>query len=281
MIEQTSQLNLQTKRIRHLAELVARLAEDERKDYTNLISERSSGIKVSKSDFQKYIRESMNSRNGNGAFVEITNGLFTDFGEPMASCLMKITHQQLIHAKDEEEVKIRYKIKGIRPDNRRLIDVEEPADTFDDFKWMARNWGVDGYLMAGRNKLNKLKSAIINHSLGEIQREEIYSYTGWETINGKRGYLTGSGLLTAEGLDCSVKVELEGTQRLYRLPPPPDEVALIEAIEASLAFLDIGPNPVTVPLLLAQYAAPLRPLQSFNALMILYGPSQAKKSNTS
>jgi len=281
MIEQTGALNLQTRRIKHLAELVARLGEDDRADYINLVTDRASGIKVSKSDFQKYVRESMHSRNGSGAFVEITNGQFTDFGEPLASCMVKITHQQLIHAKNAEEAKIRYRIIGWRPDNRPLKGVEEPADTFEDFKWMAKHWGVDGYVMAGKNKLNKLKTAVINYSLKDIQREEIYSYTGWETINGQRGYLTGSGLLTAAGLDCSIKVELEGTQRLFRLPPPPDEVSVVEAALASLAFLDIGPNHITVPLLLAQYAAPLRPLQSFNALMILYGPSQAKKSNTS
>jgi DNA primase catalytic core len=281
MIEETGQINLQTRRIKHLAELVARLNEDARQDYINLITNRSSGIKVNKSDFKKYVREAMLSRNGNGAFVEITNGQFSDYGEPLASCLMKITHQQLIHAKNEEEATIRYKIVGWRPDNRYLKPVEVPADSFDDFKWMAKNWGVDGYVMVGKNKLNKLKTAVINYSLKDIQREEIYSYTGWETIDGRWGYLTGSGLLTAEGLDPSIKVELEGTQRIYQLPSPPDEVSIVEAALASLGFLDIGPNHITVPLLLAQYAAPLRPLQSFNALIILYGPSQAKKSNIS
>ncbi|GAB4440444.1 MAG: hypothetical protein Kow0031_22380 [Anaerolineae bacterium] len=223
----------------------------------------------------------MRSRNGNGALVEITNGQFTDFGEPLASCLMRITHQQLVHAKNDEDVKIRFRITGQHPAGRPLKEVEVLASEFDDFGWMSRHWGVDGYVMVGRNKLPQLKNAVINFSLKEIRREDIYSYSGWETINGRTGFLSAAGFLTAEGLDHSVKVELDGTQDHYRLPAPPDEVSLIEAIEASLAFLDIGPDNITVPLLLAQYAAPLRPLQSFNALMILYGPSQAKKSNTS
>jgi len=280
VIAQTASLSRQTIHLKHLAGLVSRLGEDDRNDFITIVTD-TKGIKTSRNDFNRLVREAIQAQNGHNYAVEITNGLFTHYGEPLASCLIKITHQQLIRSKNEDEITIRYRMQGIHPTGKTLKTVEVLADELDDFRWMSKHWGIDGFLMVGRNKLPQLKNSVLAYSMKEIQREEIFNYTGWETINGKRGFLTASGFLSADGLDTSIKVELSGTQRLYRLPEPPDEIAAATAIEASLSFLDIGPDSITVPLLLSQYAAPLRPLQSFNALMILYGPSQPKNSNTS
>ena len=52
-------------------------------------------------------------------------------------------------------------------------------------------------------------------------------------------------------------------------------------MKASLEFLDLADYPITVPLWVAMYAAPLQPFKSLNAGLWVYGSTQSGKSTLS
>ena len=111
-------------------------------------------------------------------------------------------------------------------------------------------------------------------------RERLFTFTGWVQYEGRRGYLTASGLLTADGLDTNVRVDL-GTNNLshYSLSDPPREKeSQQKAVQATLDFLRVGPRHVTAPLWAAMYAAPLTIFRSLNAVITVYGTTQSGKS---
>jgi hypothetical protein len=92
------------------------------------------------------------------------------------------------------------------------------------------------------------------------ERAVVYAHTGWRFIDSRWRFLTAAGALGADELDTAVTVDL-GSDALnrYRLPDPgpvpPAE--LREAVKASLALRQAGPEALTVPLLGAAYRAPL------------------------
>ena len=108
-----------------------------------------------------------------------------------------------------------------------------------------------------------LARAIQQISLQDVIREKVFTFTGWVEYEGKRGYLTASGLLTANGLNASIRVDLGSNNlRYYAMSEAPhDTEAQQKAVNASLDFLSVGPRRVTAPLWAAMYAAPLTSLR--------------------
>jgi hypothetical protein len=102
--------------------------------------------------------------------------------------------------------------------------------------------------------------------------------TGWVIRDGRRYFLTGSGMLGAGGLGPDALADLgQGNLRHYALPDPPPDLRL--AISASLDFLALGDKfPGAVLLWAAMYAAPLCPLKTLDAVIWVHGPTGCGKS---
>lgn len=114
-------------------------------------------------------------------------------------------------------------------------------------------------------------------SLGMVEERTTYAFTGWAEVDGRRVFLSHTGALGADGMDESTAVDL-GTEKLNRYAlPVPDEAQAADAVKASLALLDLGPDKVMAPQLCAAYRAPL-PLQPETTLWT-FGGTGAFKSH--
>jgi hypothetical protein len=114
-------------------------------------------------------------------------------------------------------------------------------------------------------------------SLGMVEERTTYAFTGWAEIDGRRVFLTSTGALGADGMDETTAVDL-GTEKLNRYAlPAPDKAQAADAVKASLALLDLGPDKVMAPQLCAAYRAPL-PLQPETTLWT-FGGTGAFKSH--
>ena len=85
----------------------------------------------------------------------------------------------------------------------------------------------------------------------------VFAHLGWRAVDGEMVFLTASGAMTATGWHPDIVVRPPAAVAGVTLadPAPPDDRNV--AIRASLAMLDIAPDPVTVPLLAAAYLAVL------------------------
>ncbi|MBU0495142.1 MAG: DUF927 domain-containing protein [Chloroflexi bacterium] len=261
----------------HLAHLVIRLAPAAQGRYIREICDRHR-LCVAK-DFRQLLEAvAAGSNNGAGAF-EIIDGHLTCYGEPLGNWAAQITHE-LIQDDGLNPPAIVYTVAGELDTGDKLEPVEVRAEDFEGMRWVGKHWGARPIIYVPPGRVYQLRRAVQEVSRAELQRERVYTYTGWATVEGQRRYLTASGGLGADGLDPAVRVDL-GNNNLgrYALPAPPAD--LRPAIAASLEFLDLAPPGVTLPLWLAMYAAPLAPIQTLNAIMWVYGITQSGKSTLS
>ncbi len=212
-------------------------------------------------------------------FADVRDGQLCFMGEPLGNFHAHITHEQAVddglHAPC-----VRYTISGKLANNLPLPTVQVDARDFARLDWIPGHWGMRPIINLPPGKQHLLARAIQEVSLASVIQERVYTYTGWTEMNGKRGFLTASGLLTADGMDASVRVDLgENNFSLYTLPKPPTErEAMLQAVRASIEVLHIGPRHVTAPVWAAMFAAPLTSLRSLNSVMSVYGSTQSGKS---
>lgn len=208
----------------------------------------------------------------------IQNGQIAFLGEPLANFSARISHE-LTRDNGQDLPEVEYTIIGRLADGAPLPPITIPAEQFASMDWIARYWGARLISYLPKGKSNLLARAIQELSLDDLAQERVYTHTGVREINGKYGYLSAAGFLTAEGLDESIRVDLGGNNlRHYRLMPPPTGEALKMAVRASLNFLKIGPRHVTAPLWAAMYAAPLTELLPLYTVIWVYGVTQSGKS---
>jgi hypothetical protein len=184
---------------------------------------------------------------------------------------------------DGAEITTLIKIRVTRPGGQS-VEVEVPAERLP----QARRWAaqaVGAHAVITPMSRDEAHVATAAQYLGDGQWTSVttYAHTGWRSdIDGTWRFLTASGALGADGLDTSVSVDL-GTEalNLYALPDPDEAAAeaLVEAVRASVALLDVAPLTVTAPLLGAVYRAPLPLLPETSAYVV--GPSGSLKSAAS
>ncbi|MCS7227139.1 MAG: DUF927 domain-containing protein, partial [Gloeomargarita sp. SKYB31] len=175
-------------------------------------------------------------------------------------------------ARDDGENITRYfTLTGHLADGTSLPPVRVESDRFDKMTWVTPLWGARAIVRAGPQVRDQLREAI-HHLSRNVAVRRIYTHTGWREINGKRVYLTAAG---AVGLD-GVTVELDQELEQYRLPPRPEDP--VGAMRASLRFLEVGPDTVTVPIWAAAYLAPLSEIVPPVFVLWLYGMSGTLKS---
>jgi hypothetical protein len=165
-----------------------------------------------------------------------------------------------------------FKITGSLENRQPLPPAQIAAKEYDSLNWVRREWGAAATMAPGRSHGPHLVNAIQAYSQG-FKRRTVYAHTGWRKINGMWRYLHGGGAI---GQGELVEVDLGENLRLYRLSEPGG----IEAAQASLRFLDIGPWEITAPLLACVYLAPFADADLFRVdfSLWLYGPTGGFKS---
>lgn len=234
---------------------------------------------------RKEIRKMMRGEEqgaSNMSYAEIKDKCLHFMGDPVGNFWARITHELSV---DDglNPPSVRYQVQGGLANGQALQTVSIEARELAKTDWIPSQWGVRAISNLPPSKGHILARAIQEVSLDGVIRERLFTCTGWTEYEGRRGYLTTSGLLTADGLDTSVRVDL-GTNNLshYALSnPPSDKVAQQKAVNATLDFLRVGPRHVTAPLWAAMYAAPLTIFRSLNAVINIYGTTQSGKSTVS
>lgn len=155
--------------------------------------------------------------------------------------------------------------------DKHLGTVEVPASSFASMNWIHK-LGVNAILEPGQSAKDYVRHYIQSQSDPEII--VCYTHTGWRKIEGEWIYLTSNGAIVKENLSVSLPQELNR----YSIPSKPGNE--LNAIKASLEFLDIGERSITIPLFSFLYLSPLTSLLSPmpNFSTYLYGETGVFKS---
>jgi hypothetical protein len=148
-----------------------------------------------------------------------------------------------------------YEIEGAvagRPPRRFTI----PAGQFATMNWPLEHLGVAAVLSPGLGARDHCRAAIQLLS-GDVNEHHVYTHTGWREVDGKQLYLSAAGAIGQVGQVPAISIELSGPLAGYLLPAPPEGQALQAAVRASLAGLEVAPDPITAPVLGATYRAVL------------------------
>lgn len=224
------------------------------------------------------LKRLMNQHNDHdGAlYSEIKERRLHFMGEPLGNFWARISHELMVDDGLNPPT-VRYSLEGGLATGQSLPPVQVEARTFSKLDWIADSWGMRPIISLPPGKSYLLARAIQEISMEAVQRERLYTFTGWNEQEGKRGFLSASGLLSADGLNEQIRVDLGANNlRHYALPTPLADPQA--AIRASLDFLSLGPRKVTAPLWAAMYAAPLTSLRPLNAVLSVYGTTQSGKS---
>jgi hypothetical protein len=175
---------------------------------------------------------------------------------------------------DGVEVAHRYVLKGQMAD-RSLPATDVPASSFAGLNWIPK-WGSQAIIEPGQSIKDFVRHAIQVTST-DAKKSTRYTHTGWREIDGTWVFLSAGGGI---GTD-NVTVKLSPEMSRYALPLQPENE--LEAIRASLSFLDIGNRDVTLPLLAQTYLSALTslidPMPNFSGY--LYGQTGTFKTTLS
>ena len=163
--------------------------------------------------------------------------------------------EQTVHD-DGAERRLTFTVEGALADGTPLPRADVPADQFAWMRWPVEMWGTRAVVLAGASTADHVRVALQLLS-GDVPRRVVYGHTGWRKIGDAWVYLHAGGAIGAGGALEGVPVALDRALSRFELPAPPDGAELVKAVRASLRFLDLGPNRITVPILAAVYRAAL------------------------
>jgi 5S rRNA maturation endonuclease (ribonuclease M5) len=250
---------------------VSQLPDTLRARYTSLIEKK---LAIPKRD----LKSLMNQREEENGYLdsEIRERRLHFKGDPLGNFWARISHELMVDDGLNPPT-VRYSIEGGLASGQALQSVQVEARAFDKLDWIPDSWGMRPIITLPPGKSYLLVRAIKEVSMESVQREKLYTFTGWHDCDGERGFLTASGWLGEEGLNDQVRVDL-GSNNLRHYALPKEECDPEEAVRATLEFLQLGPRKVTAPLWAAMYAAPLTSLRPLNAVLSVYGTTQSGKS---
>ncbi|MFT3893096.1 MAG: CHC2 zinc finger domain-containing protein [Anaerolineales bacterium] len=251
----------------HLSELPDAL----RSRYLSIVEKK---LNVTRRD----LKELMNQhKDDDGAlYSEIRERRLHFMGDPLGNFWARISHELMVDDGLNPPT-VRYSIEGGLASGQALQPVQVEARAFGKLDWIPDNWGMRPIITLPPGRSYVLARAIQEVSMETVQRERLYTFTGWHDCDGERGFLTASGWLGEDGLNDQVRVDL-GSNNLRHYAVPKEDADSEEAVKATLEFLQLGPRKVTAPLWAAMYAAPLTSLRPLNAVLSVYGTTQSGKS---
>jgi hypothetical protein len=159
-----------------------------------------------------------------------------------------------------------------------LPRITVPLSRFGALDWPVQKWGTRAIVSAGLGTKDRLREAMQRLS-PDVPRRRVFEHSGWRALPDLGWcFLHAGGAIGANGSIAGIEVALRGAAGHIRLPEPPTGDELRDAVRASLALLDLGPDRITVPLLAAVYRAILCDLVPADLSVFLVGPSGVYKS---
>jgi len=250
---------------------ITSLPDTLRSRYVSLIEKK---LSISRRDL-KGLMNQHEEENGN-LYSDIRERRLHFMGDPLGNFWARISHELMVDDGLNPPT-VRYSIEGGLASGQALQPVQVEARAFSKLDWISDSWGMRPIITLPPGKSYLITRAIQEVSMESVQRERLYTFTGWHDCDGERGFLTASGWLGEEGLNDQVRVDL-GSNNLRHYALPIEEIEPEEAVRATLEFLQLGPRKVTAPLWAAMFAAPLTSLRPLNAVLTVYGITQSGKS---
>jgi DNA polymerase I-like protein with 3'-5' exonuclease and polymerase domains len=164
----------------------------------------------------------------------------------------------------------RFEVFGVLADNTPLPPVTVEAAEFSLGRWPLIKWGARAIVSADTGAPAHLRAAIQARS--QPTQVRFYRHTGMREVEGRPVFLHADGAIGGR----DVLTQLDGRLGQYRFPA--EVLDPREALETSLAFLEVGPWEVTVPLLAATYRAPTSSALPVDATVWVVGRSGSTKS---
>ncbi len=124
-------------------------------------------------------------------------------------------------------------------------------------EFLKMNWPIEQLGAAAiifPNQKDYARAAMQSFSLTATEKR-IFVHTGWRHVDGPPVYLHAGGAVGAAGAVPGTSVRLMGTLSRYQLRLPTTPTDLQGAVKASLRLIELGPPPVSFPLLAATIRA--------------------------
>ena len=154
--------------------------------------------------------------NSNGCFHLIKHRQKGDTAEKLCNFTAEITDE--ITETDGILTSKVFRISGRLADGRPLHVIEVTADQLDAMAWVTEQWGSSAQIIVGTKYKEHVSAAMKQNS--EPNHRLVMLHTGWLYVNKEYVYLTGSGAITARGLNESLETRLQDSLKDYHLPPP-------------------------------------------------------------
>ncbi len=188
-----------------------------------------------------------------------------------------------------------HEIAGYLSDGTPLRTIEVPADDFAAMRWVESHWAPAARVNARTGKAGRdlLREAVqVNSPIAPEER--VHTSTGWTTIDGRRRYVHAGGAVSHGDerrmtiLGDKKLVAVTDTPRVdidtkaIALPMGDASPAQIrESAERQIAFLDVAPRKITIPLHGMACLAPLLDVLKGDFTVAVIGEPEAMKSSLS
>ncbi|MDO9047313.1 MAG: hypothetical protein Q7U66_06190 [Methylobacter sp.] len=204
-------------------------------------------------------------------------GKSTEIMTPLTHNFVSVIKQQLI-LDDGLRQEVAFEIATKQRWRGELPTINIPASQYQAMAWPLKHYGGRAIIESDQASPRKLMTAILILS-GDIPITTIYQHTGWRIIDGYYRYLTGSGTISATGLDDKIRVELgEGHMQNFALPPPDQNPADKAQLLFGLIHLAPKNTALGVSLFCAVTRAVLGECLAIDFSIYLVGQSGSQKS---
>lgn len=155
---------------------------------------------------------------------------------------------------EDEEGEPALELEAYLPSGRPLPPARIPAADFArPSRWVIAAWG--GSLAIDFTRERHVSNAIM--AISRPETGQVYAHLGWARTPHGMVYIHAGGGIDASGEVQGLEVDLPPELWSFRLPPPPEGDEERLAASQLLSLLDIAPERITAPLLLAALSAPL------------------------
>lgn len=165
---------------------------------------------------------------------------------PIDVQLCNFTARIVTECEEDDGVDKRQTFEIAVTQGERSATVRMPWERFTAVNWPIEALGADAAIVPGPMARDHIRFAVQLLSKG-APRRKLYTHLGWRKVDEQWVYLHADGAIGATGPVPDIEVVPPAALVDYRLPPPPNGDARIQAVRASLRILEVAPRRVSAP----------------------------------
>jgi len=143
----------------------------------------------------------------------------TEIMTPVTHNFVSLINQELI-LDDGLRQEVAFEIITKQRWRGELPTIIIPTTQYQQMGWPLRHYGTGAIVDSNQASPRKLMTLIMVLS-GDVPKTTIYQHCGWRMIEGNYHHLSGSGAISATGLNDKIRVELgDGNMQHFILPTP-------------------------------------------------------------